>query len=152
MHPTKRFVLAFPGMGKTTLAKRKPGLIDLDYGSFRTALLKEPTDDQKSVIRSFMILANRYGAEGFTVLSNEPKLMPYLKNNGRSVMVVLPKSDVDLAKRIAERYHADDGGWHGHFLFNLATHQDDWVRGWEDSAKKYGFKVYKVNYLSEVLK
>lgn len=150
-HQMKKFILAFPGMGKTTLALRVPGLIDLDYGSFRTALDVDPRQDQTATLQKYMKLANKYGAEGFTILSNEPQLMPYLKQSGWEVEVVLPAKDVDLADRISRRY-GNDGGWHGRFLGALKKNQSEWVDNRIKEATKYDFKIHRVHYLSEVLK
>lgn len=149
-HKTKQFVLAFPGMGKTTLALREPGLIDLDYGSFRTALNKAPSDDQTQVMRSFMRLANRYGSEGFIVLSNEPQLLPYLKQSGWDILMVLPTDYTDIHARISARY-GDDGQWHGHFLEAMRENQAKWVNDWIKLADRYHVNYVQVKYLSEVL-
>lgn len=67
-------ILAFPGMGKTPLALQRGKYLDLDFGSFRDAL-GVPKEQERTLLKPFAKLMEKYEHDGFIVLSNDPKLM-----------------------------------------------------------------------------
>lgn len=70
-------ILAFPGMGKTPLARKFGSYVDLDFGHFREAFSMTKQDEAK-LLKPFAKLAEKYENDGFVVLSNDPKLMDVL--------------------------------------------------------------------------
>lgn len=113
-------ILAFPGMGKTPLAKRRSRYLDLDFGFFRSAL-NVRKEDEATLLKPFAKLAKMYADQGFIVLSNEPKLMQVMKINH----IYLPKDVKYSAKKLK---------------VPVETAQE-WVDGWVQDAKAHSVPV-----------
>lgn len=113
-------MLAFPGMGKTPLAKRNPIYFDLDFGFFRTAL-NVPKEQEVKLLQPFAKLAKLYSDQGYIVLTNEPKLMQVMK----ITKIYLPK-DVHYSAR---KMHVSN------------DQIQEWVDDWATMAKKYNVPV-----------
>lgn len=117
-------ILAFPGMGKTPLARKDPRYLDLDFGFFRTALAV-PKEDEAVLYAPFAKLAKMYANQGFIVLTNEPGLLTDVKID----QMYLPKDSKYSARKLK---------------VDKAT-AEEWIAGWESAAKKNNVKV---TYLS----
>lgn len=139
--PGKRVYVAFPGMGKTTYALHHAGVVDLDFGSFRSAL-GVPSNSQQTVFGPFIKLLNTYSRGGFTVLTNEPSLTPYLKSSGYQVIIVVPDDVEEVKQRVLKR------GSNPAFDKLFATHAQDWIHDWESIGKRYGVKVVHQKYFN----
>lgn len=113
-------ILAFPGMGKTPLAKRNPKYLDLDFGFFRTAhgVAKE---DEERLLVPFAKLVKLYESEGYVVLTNDPKLMKHLKVS----RVLLPENHLYSARKLGVS----------------VSKVTEWVAGWRESAKASNIPV-----------
>lgn len=133
--------VAFPGMGKTTYALHHAGVVDLDFGSFRSAMGVAPKR-QSTLYSSFVKLANTYTRGGFNVLTNDPGLIPMFKQDGYNVIVSLPEDVGELVNRVILR------GSNPAFDRSLAAHADEWVEGWAKTAKRYGAKIVYQKYFS----
>lgn len=113
-------MLAFPGIGKTPLAKRESRYLDLDFGFFRSALDVQKKDEAK-LLKPFAKLAKMYADQGYVVLSNEPKLMEVMK----IAKVYLPKDARYAAKKL-----------------NVSRDTaNEWIQGWADAAKQHSVPV-----------
>lgn len=117
-------LLAFPGMGKTPLARKDPRYLDLDFGFFRTAL-QVPKEDEAILYQPFATLAKMYADQGYIVLTNEPGLLKHIKVHA----VYLPKEGKYSARKLG---------------VDQATVKE-WIAGWEAAAKQNNVKV---TYLS----
>lgn len=115
-------LLAFPGMGKTPLAKSNGRYLDLDFGFFRTAL-KVHKDNEQALLSAFARMAKSYENSGYIVLSNEPKLMSVSKID----RVYLPKGK-------GLKYAARKLG-------TSESTTQEWVTGWAKQACKYNVPV-----------
>lgn len=113
-------LLAFPGMGKTPLARKDPRYLDLDFGFFRTAL-KVPKEDEAILYKPFADLAKMYADQGYIVLTNEPGLLKFIK----VASMFLPKDSKYSARKLG---------------VDKAT-ADEWIAGWEAAAKQNNVKV-----------
>lgn len=133
--------IAFPGMGKTTYALHHPGVVDLDFGSFRSALGVAPAR-QATIYNAFVKFANTYTRGGFTVLTNDPGLIPLFKQDGYNVIVSVPSDIEDLVKRVVAR-HSNPA-----FDKQLKIHADEWVEDWVQTANRYGAKLHRERYFS----
>jgi hypothetical protein len=117
-------LLAFPGLGKTPLAKRESRYIDLDFGFFRSALGVKKEDEAK-LLRPFADLAKFYADQGYIVLTNEPKLMDVMK----ITKVYLPKD----VKYSARKLKVDE------------KTAEQWVADWEQLAVKHHVPVVTIS-------
>lgn len=133
--------VAFPGMGKTTYALQHPGVVDLDFGSFRSAMGVAPKA-QSTLFSPFVKFINTYTRGGFTVLTNEPGLIPFLKQDGYQVTVALPSDEEDLVKRVLAR-HSNPA-----FDKQLEQHVSEWTSDWARVADRYGAKIVRQRYFS----
>lgn len=133
--------VAFPGMGKTTYARQHAGVVDLDFGSFRSALGVAPKM-QATLFGPFVKFANTYTKGGFTVLTNEPGLIPYLKQDGYKVIVSLPKDISDLVDRVLKRHLNPT------FDKMLAENAESWMNDWARTAKRYGAEITYSRYFN----
>nr|UBR89008.1 hypothetical protein [Picobirnavirus sp.] len=131
--------VAFPGMGKTTYALQHAGVVDLDFGSFRSAFGVHPKQ-QGSLFPAFVKFINTFSKSGFTVLTNEPGLIPLLKSSGYQVVVSLPANKQALVQRVLKR--ASNPA----FDKQLSIHVDEWVSDWARTAKKYGAEIRYQQY------
>lgn len=123
--------LAFPGMGKTPLSLKNGKYLDLDFGYFRTAL-NVSKEDERKILSNFAKLAKLYENDGYIVLTNEPKLIEYL----RISKVFLPKHPIYSARKLK---------------VTMDT-VNEWISGWEDQAKKHNIPVIRVAGLDHYLK
>jgi hypothetical protein len=123
--------LAFPGMGKTPLSLKNGKYLDLDFGYFRTAL-NVRKEDEKKILSNFAKLAKLYENDGYIVLTNEPKLIGYLKVS----KVFLPKNPIYSARKLK---------------VNMET-VNEWISGWETLAKENHIPVIRVAGLDHYLK
>lgn len=136
--------LAFPGLGKTTVCKKRSNSIDLDFGFYRSSNSVSKNDESR-LLPSFSKLLYKYYIAGYDVFTNEPAIMPFLKQNKVEVEVLLPADPTSIPKRIYKRNEPGDA-----LFANLLTKNvEDWVEGWKQAAYKYGFRVNYVNYLSD---
>lgn len=139
---------AFPGMGKTTYARQHANVVDLDFGTYRSARLVEPKE-QSVLYPEFSRLMKYYYKYGFIVLTNDYKLIPFVKQfaEGRMVME-LPVNGEVLARRVMERDQAEGGN----ITFARALSQNvlTWVKDWERYAQKYHIPVIKTEFFKEV--
>lgn len=133
--------IAFPGMGKTTYALRHPGVADLDFGSFRSALGVAPKS-QATIYSPFVKFCNTYIKGGFVVVTNDPGLIPMFKQQGCQVIVSLPSDEDDLVKRVLDR-HSNPA-----FDKMLQAHATEWIEGWVKQANRYGAKIVRQRYFS----
>jgi len=117
-------MLAFPGMGKTPLAKRESRYLDLDFGFFRSAL-DVRKEDEATLLKPFAKLAKMYAEQGYIVLTNEPKLMEVMK----ITKVYLPKDARYSAKKLK---------------VPVST-AEEWIQNWATSAKKFNVPVVYVS-------
>lgn len=140
--------VAFPGMGKTTYALSHAGTIDLDFGNFRSAL-KVEKENEHVLFPAFQRLAKFYFKDGYDVLTNEPSMIPLMKQFAeRRMVMILPRDKTALVQRVQERerrrhVNAD-------FPIALAKNVDSWVSDWAKIAQKYDITVMYVNYFEEV--
>lgn len=123
--------LAFPGMGKTPLSLKNGKYLDLDFGYFRTAL-NVSKEDEKKILPNFAKLVKLYENDGYIVLTNEPKLMEYL----RISKVFLPKHPIYSARKLKVTVET----------------VNEWIEGWESRAKKFNIPVIRVAGLDHYLK
>jgi len=144
-------LFAFPGMGKTTYALHKPGAIDLDFGNFRSA--NKVTKEKDSVLQMpFSRLIKYYFRDGYNVLTNEPALIPLVKQfTGNRIAVALPVDPDELVERVIQRskgdnYHSQD------FAKQMKDNIDEWLQGWTKVALKYEVPIHWVTYVEEVLR
>lgn len=107
--------LAFPGMGKTPLAKANGKFIDFDFGHFRQAMNKSK-DNEQTLMPAFVRLMRLYERDGFIVLSNDPKIMEFTRVN----KVFLPTN----LSYSARKMNVSEG-----------TVQE-WVHDWEQQAQR----------------
>lgn len=133
--------VAFPGMGKTTYARHTAGVVDLDFGSFRSAM-GVAVKSQATLFPSFVKFANTFTKGGFTVLTNDPGLIPFFKQDGYQVVVSLPSDEDDLVKRVLAR-HSNPA-----FDSALKEHASEWVQDWVKTANRYGVKIMRQRYFS----
>lgn len=133
--------VAFPGMGKTTYALHHSGVVDLDFGAFRSALGVSPAR-QSTIYSAFVKFANTYTKGGYTVLTNDPGLIPFFKQDGYQVTVSLPSDEEDLVKRVLAR-HSNPA-----FDKQLELHANEWIEGWVKTANRYGAKIVRQRYFS----
>lgn len=117
-------ILAFPGMGKTPLAKLDSKYLDLDFGFFRTAL-GVPKEREATLLKPFSKLARLYVDQGYIVLTNEPKLMEVMKIS----KVYLPKDAKYSAKKLK---------------VPIST-AEEWIQGWASDARKHSIPVVYVS-------
>jgi hypothetical protein len=117
-------MLAFPGMGKTPLAKRESRYLDLDFGFFRSALDVQKKDEAK-LLKPFAKLAKMYADQGYIVLTNEPKLMEVMK----ITKVYLPTDAKHVAKKLK---------------VPIST-AEEWIQDWNDIAQKHHVPVVRVS-------
>lgn len=136
-----RIYVAFPGMGKTTYALHHPGVVDLDFGSFRSAMGVAPAR-QATLYNAFVKFANTYTRGGYTVLTNDPGLIPLFKQDGYQVIVSLPSDEEDLVKRVRARDSNPA------FSKQLEQHATEWIEGWVKAANRYGAKIVRQRYFS----
>lgn len=131
--------IAFPGMGKTTYALHHPGVVDLDFGSFRSALGVAPAR-QSTIYNAFVKFANTYTKGGYTVLTNDPGLIPLFKQDGYTIVVSLPSDVEELVKRVVAR--------HSNPAFDKALEQNAvrWVEDWVKLANRYGAKISRQRF------
>lgn len=146
MH-SKKFILAFPGMGKTTLSKENKDYVDFDYGSFRDLMGYSHSDNQAEVIKAYMKVVQHL--KGGILLTNEPDLLPHFKQAGLTGEVQLPSDIGIVIDRISDR-DQDDGSWDGKFINELTKHGAKWSDDWERKANKYGYKVRYLNTLEQI--
>lgn len=139
--------VAFPGLGKTTVCKQTANSIDLDFGHYRLSHKVEKADESR-LLPSFSRLLFKYYKSGYNVFTNEPAILPFLKQNRVETLVVLPIEPLNIPKRVYKRSEPGDDL----FAHMLTKHVVDWVEGWKASAMKYGFKLSYVNYLSDIIK
>lgn len=134
-----KVILALPGSGKSTLSLTKPGFIDLDFGSLREAFGYDKRNDYK-LYKPFGRLAHFYISRGFVVLSNEPGVIPELKQKG-----------IDIAMFIADETTADNIKHRGDtkFAADVRKHWDEWVTGWRKAATQYDVPVVTGKYVSD---
>lgn len=136
--------VAFPGLGKTTYALHHPGVVDLDFGSFRSALGVAPAR-QSTIYSAFVKFANTYTKGGFIVLTNEPALIPLFKQDGYKIVVCLPENVDAIVKRVIDRH--SNPAFDRIFSENAAKWSDDWAK----IAKRYGAQiVYQKSFSVEV--
>jgi hypothetical protein len=117
-------MLAFPGMGKTPLAKRESRYFDLDFGFFRSAL-SVPKEEEAKLLKPFAKFAKMYADQGYIVLTNEPKLMDVMK----ITKVYLPKDPKFSAKKLK---------------VPVST-AAEWIQDWKDRADKHHIPVVIVS-------
>lgn len=133
--------IAFPGMGKTTYALHHAGVVDMDFGSFRSAMGVAPAR-QATLYDPFIKLCNTFTKGGFTVLTNEPGLIPFFKQCGYVIVVNLPSDVEDIIKRVLER------GSNPAFDREYSKMAPKWVEDWKKIAEKYGAKILFSKYFS----
>lgn len=114
-------ILAFPGMGKTPLAKKYGSYIDLDFGHFRDAFSVAKQDEAK-LLKPFAKLVKKYESDGFIVLSNDPKLMDVLDVD----KVYLPAHPKYAAKKLG----VDE------------PTADQWINDWRTAANQHHVQAY----------
>lgn len=143
-----RIFVAFPGMGKTTYALSHSGVVDLDFGNFRSAM-KVAKENEHILLPAFQRLVSIYVKDGFDVFTNEPSTIPLIKQIGSSIMVVLPRDIPELVMRVRKREQKRHGNLA--FVKALAQNGTNWVSDWDKIARKYNISVQYVNYLEEAL-
>lgn len=144
-----RIFVAFPGMGKTTYALSNAGVVDLDFGNFRSAL-KVAKEDEHTLFPSFQRLAKYYFKDGYDVLTNEPNLIPLLKQFAENrIVVVLPKNNAALVQRVQER--EEKKHVNASFPIALAQNIDSWIDGWTKISDQYHVPIKCVDYFEEAL-
>jgi len=125
-------LLAFPGTGKTPLARKDPRYLDLDFGFFRTALGVKK-EDEAILYQPFVDMARMYEDQGFVVLTNEPGILDHIArmHDGKSakpmwpIKMILPKETKYSAKKLG---------------VSKETVQN-WIADWEVAAKRNNVKV-----------
>lgn len=108
--------LAFPGLGKTPLAKRSSRYIDLDFGYLREAFSFSKEQEAK-LVNAYLKLIRLYEHDGYVVLTNDPKILGKL-----SVKTVFLPS---IPKYAARKLNVS---------VETAT---EWIADWDALAKKY---------------
>lgn len=140
--------VAFPGMGKTTYALSHSGVVDLDFGNFRSAL-KVPREQQHTLYSAYQRLAKYYFKDGYDVLTNDQGLIPFLKQfaEGRIIMV-LPLNEAEHVERVKQREKANpiNAGFPKMLSENIST----WVDDWAEVANRYNIPINHVRYFEEV--
>lgn len=135
-----KVVIAFPGMGKTTYALHTPGVVDLDFGSFRSALGVSP-QQQGSIYPQFVKYLQFY-RKLWLILTNDPGLIPGLKSAGFQVVVNVPSDLNDLLRRVQQRDGKDRP-----FAMQLAKNLPRWVDDWKKLAARYQVQLVESDYL-----
>jgi hypothetical protein len=92
-------ILAFPGLGKTTLAKTQEGFVDLDFDYYRESGNMTGISHQAQ-LNLYAQMARRYDEEGFTVLLNEPEVLQ-VKFRPHVDLMILPEGK--MIKRSATK-------------------------------------------------
>lgn len=116
--PKSKIYLAFPGMGKTPLARLIPGFVDADFGNYRTLMKVDKKDERKLLLPFSQFIAS---IEAKAILTNEPKLAEYIKID----KMYLPGNLKYSAKKmkVSEEQIAE------------------WITGWQQIASKYNIPV-----------
>lgn len=107
-------ILAFPGMGKSPLSKKVGKFYDLDYGHIREAYGKHLND--VALLNGYVDLVAHYSSDGYSVLTNNPDIMSFLKVSH----VYLP-ADV---KRAASKLKVSE------------DQAQEWVQDWDSRARR----------------
>lgn len=142
-------IVAYPGSGKTTLTKNTPGIIDLDFGTYRAAH-KVDKADQEQLFPSFVRLARYYVNDGYVVLTNDHKLIPWLKQLGVSVKVFVPDIPWDaLVMRLYQRETHKGESWAEQFAKMVEGWGPESLDDWINTASKYDVPVYRAEYLNK---
>lgn len=131
----------FPWYGENNLRPISAGIVDLDFGSFRSALGVVPKS-QSTIYSPFVKFINTFVKGGFSVVTNEPGIIPLLKQSGYKVVVSLPDSIEDLVRRVLKRNSNPA------FDAQLKLNAEKWVSDWERLGKKYGAEVIFQKYFS----
>jgi len=145
-------VLAFPGTGKSTAAKQLPGVIDLDFGFFRSAF-KVRKEDEATLLEPYSKMVLQFVNSGFTVLINEPKVVPYLLQKHINVQVVVPEQDTigEVASRVKARGGVGDRAFAAAMLKSGLS----WVADWLKTAISHNLSFIELRtgqFLLDVLK
>lgn len=111
-------ILAFPGMGKTPLAKQQGKYIDLDFGNFREAMGFSKAEEHK-LHEPFIKLIRLYESQGYVVLSNDPGLMSVAD------IVYLPANPKFSARKLKVS----------------ETQVMDWINDWVERAERNHVRV-----------
>lgn len=146
--PGGQIYIAFPGLGKTTYARQHCNVVDLDFGTYRSARMVSP-NEQKSLYPEFSRYVKYWFKDGWIVLTNDQGLIPYLKQfaEGR-IVVELPENVNDLVLRVARREKVS--GKNQIFANALAKNAFQWVEGWQSYARKYNIPVIHTKFFKEV--
>lgn len=147
-----RVFFAFPGMGKTTYALSKAGAVDLDFGNFRSAFGRgRKSGNTADLLIPFSKLIKYYWQDGYNVLTNEPSLIPLVKQFAEGyITMVLPKDDELHVERVKQR--ALGNNRHDlQFAREMERHYDEWINGWMEKASNYKLPIKFVHYFEEVM-
>lgn len=147
MHSNKIY-FAFPGMGKTTFALNHCGFIDLDFGNLRSAFKVEKSKEHE-LFNGFSRLIKIYYRDSYNVMTNEPSLIPLVKQFAEKAMVMeLPLDNTELVSRV--KFREEKRHVNADFPKQLAENVDTWVNDWERIAKRYSVPIIRVKYFKEV--
>lgn len=115
--------LAFPGMGKSPLARKYPRYVDADFGNYRT-IMGVAKEDENILLKPFAQFIHSF-EHPYIVLTNEPKLAEYV----HIAKMYLPINPSYSAKKMK--------------VDNATIIK--WISDWEEIAKKYSIPIVKIN-------
>lgn len=144
--------VAFPGMGKTTYALRHGGVIDLDFGNFRSAMgRRRDISDSAALKVPFSRLIRYYYQDGFNVFTNEYTLIPLIKQFAEgNIVMVLPSNIETHVRRVNAR--AKQNNRHEiSFAKEMESNISTWVEDWSSFARVYKIPVKYVSLVEEAL-
>lgn len=93
--------LAFPGMGKTPLARKDSSFIDLDFGYLREAF-NVPKEEESALYPAYAKLIRKYEDDGLIVLINQPDMLKYVHVTKMYLPVHPKRAAVKLSAAISE--------------------------------------------------
>lgn len=144
-------LIAFPGSGKSWLAKYNTKLIkDLDYGFIRESSPKSSLNDYNKVIEDFISGKLAYKL----LLLNDPYAITqgnYFQMKKIRVIMVLPHQSIFklYTKRVKKRAQLND--IHKLAFANLLTQHPNWVTDWSLVAKHNNIPIKYITELNPTL-
>jgi hypothetical protein len=150
----RRFVFAFPTLGKTTLAEKESGkFADIDFWYLRKGLGVAPFHERgqryPDLVYSTALTTARYWYKtGRTIFLNDPWLLRYSLAEDlikRSIFLIPKFSGEEVAKRMLER----DPNTSSAEEFRI--HGDRYISEWIELGKRLDILVIPVTYVTDVL-
>lgn len=146
------WIFALPGMGKTTLARTYPAVIDMDYGIWRRNCGSRKQDMHPDLyavqLAEFMdacaIVASeirkKYALARTVILCNELDLIPFVLELGHPLIMVIPDRSFipTWLEGVAKREDAKrDLGMVTDFDHELHLKHEVWLKDWEACSAAY---------------